>query len=195
MIYFPETIKQWVQCYWWYLHTIFLLAMHVNSLCAWSHPEAVKGSSSFCLLILSRLLASPVWAQLTLTDPNWGPRSFYLQNGDPSHRVRAHSLTRVQNSCNASRHAWYWMCVYVYGGIYVSILGYSQVSRECKMQCNTKYLVKINILHKYSSYYVLNYCKYFTHKAIFNVLARLTFLSKLTVDLNLIVLKNIPDVN
>jgi hypothetical protein len=46
--------------------------MHVNSLCACSHSEAMKGSSSLCLLILSRLLASPVWAQLTLTDPTWG---------------------------------------------------------------------------------------------------------------------------
>ncbi len=72
--------------------------MHVNSFFAWSHPEAMKGSSSSRLLILSRLLTSPVWAQLTLTDPNWGPWSLYLQNGDPSHRVRAHSLTRVQNS-------------------------------------------------------------------------------------------------
>ncbi len=33
----------------------------------------MKGSSSSCLLIFSRLLASPVQAQLTLTDPNWGP--------------------------------------------------------------------------------------------------------------------------
>ncbi len=31
MIYFPETIIQWVRCYWGYLHTIFLLAMHVNT--------------------------------------------------------------------------------------------------------------------------------------------------------------------
>ncbi len=31
MIYFPETIIQWAQCYWGYLHTIFLLAMHVNT--------------------------------------------------------------------------------------------------------------------------------------------------------------------
>ncbi len=49
--------------------------MHVNSLCAFLRPEAMKGSSSFCLLILSRLLASPVWAQLTLTDPNGGALS------------------------------------------------------------------------------------------------------------------------
>jgi hypothetical protein len=74
--------------------------MHVNSLCACSHSEAMKGSSSLTscrLLILSRLLASPVWAQLMLTDPTWGARSLYLQNGDPFHRVRAHSLTGVQN--------------------------------------------------------------------------------------------------
>jgi hypothetical protein len=71
--------------------------MHVNSLCACSHSEAMKGSSSLRLLILSRFLASPVWAQLTLTDPTWGARSLYLQNGDPFHRVRAHHLTGVQN--------------------------------------------------------------------------------------------------
>jgi hypothetical protein len=79
------------------IFTHFLLkAMHVNSLCACSHSETMKGCS-LPLLILSRLLASTVWAQLTLTDPTWGARSLYLQNGDPSHRVRAHSLTRVQN--------------------------------------------------------------------------------------------------
>ncbi len=85
-----------------YLHTLFLLAMHVNSLCACLHSEAMKGSSSLRLLILSHLLASPVWAQLTLTDPTWGARSLYLQNGDPFHRVRAHSLTGVQNSYAAN---------------------------------------------------------------------------------------------
>jgi hypothetical protein len=47
--------------------------MQVNSLCACSHSEAMKGSSSLRLLILSRLLASPVWAQLTLTDHLGGP--------------------------------------------------------------------------------------------------------------------------
>jgi hypothetical protein len=71
--------------------------MHVNPLCACSRSEAMKGSSSFCLLILSRLLASPIWAQLTLTYPTWGARSLQLQNGDPFHRVRARSLTGVQN--------------------------------------------------------------------------------------------------
>jgi hypothetical protein len=59
-----------------YLHTFFLLAMHINSLCACSHSEAIKGSSSLRLLILSHLLASPVWAQLTLTDPTGGPGPF-----------------------------------------------------------------------------------------------------------------------
>jgi hypothetical protein len=49
-------------------------------------------------LILSRLLTSPVWAQLTLTVPTWGTRSLYLQNGAPFHRVCAHSLTGVENS-------------------------------------------------------------------------------------------------
>jgi hypothetical protein len=76
--------------------------MHVNSLCACSRSEAMKGSSSLRLLILSSLLASPVWAQLTLTDPTWGARSLYLQNGDPFHRVRAHSLNGVQNRYNSA---------------------------------------------------------------------------------------------
>jgi hypothetical protein len=81
---------------------LFLLAMHVNSLCACSHPEAMKGSSSLRLLILLRLLTSPFWAQLTLTDPTWGARSLHLQNGCPIHRVRAHSLTRAQNTSGAN---------------------------------------------------------------------------------------------
>jgi hypothetical protein len=72
--------------------------MHANSQCACSHSEAMKGSSSFRLLILSRLPASPIWAQLMLTDPAWGPRSLYFQDGDPFHRVRAYSLTGVQNT-------------------------------------------------------------------------------------------------
>jgi hypothetical protein len=59
------------------IFTHFLLvAMYVNSLCACSRSEAMKGSSSLRLLILSRLLASPFWAQLTLTDPTWGPGPF-----------------------------------------------------------------------------------------------------------------------
>jgi hypothetical protein len=79
-----------------FTHFLFS-AMHVNSHCACLHSEAMKGSSSFRLLILSRPLASPIWAQLTLTDPAWGPRSLYFQDGVPFHRVRAHSLTGVQN--------------------------------------------------------------------------------------------------
>ncbi len=110
MIYFPETIKQWVQCYWRYLHTFFLLAMHANSLCACSRSEAMKGSFSLRLLILSRLLASPVWAQLTLTDPTWGAWSLHFQNGDPFHRVRAHSLTGVQKTAILNiGWIWYWL--------------------------------------------------------------------------------------
>jgi hypothetical protein len=79
--------------------------MHVNSLCACLHSEAMKGSSSlssFHLLILSRLSTSPVWAQLMLTVPAWGTRSLYLQNGAPFHRVRAHSLTGAQNNYDSS---------------------------------------------------------------------------------------------
>jgi hypothetical protein len=47
--------------------------MHINSLFACSHSEAMKGSSFLRLLIWSRLLASSVWTQLPLTDPTWGP--------------------------------------------------------------------------------------------------------------------------
>ncbi len=56
------------------------------------------GSSSLFLSISSRLPASHVQTQLTRTDPNWGPRSPYPQSGVPFHRVRAHSLSRVQNT-------------------------------------------------------------------------------------------------
>jgi hypothetical protein len=75
--------------------------MHMNSLCACSCSEAMKGQSSLTschLLIFSRLSASPVWAQLTLIVPAWGTRSLSIQNGAPFHRVRAHSLTGIQNS-------------------------------------------------------------------------------------------------
>ncbi len=71
-------------------------------LCAWSFPEAVMGSSSLLPLILLRLLTSPVQIQLTLTGPYWGPRSPHPQSGIPSHRVRAHSLSRVQNTFSLS---------------------------------------------------------------------------------------------
>jgi hypothetical protein len=73
--------------------------MHL--LCACWHLEAMKGSSSLSscrLLILSRLLSSLVWAQLTLLVPALGIRSPLPQNGAPIHRVRAHSLTRVRNN-------------------------------------------------------------------------------------------------
>jgi hypothetical protein len=75
--------------------------MHVNLLCACSHLEAMKGSSSLTscrLLILSRLSSSLIWAQLTLLVPAWGTRSPSLQDGAPIHRVRAHSLTGIRNS-------------------------------------------------------------------------------------------------
>ncbi len=75
--------------------------MHTNLLCACWHLEAMKGSSSLTscrLLILSCLLSSLVWAQLTLLVPALGIRSPFPQNGVPIHRVRAHSLTGVRNS-------------------------------------------------------------------------------------------------
>jgi hypothetical protein len=80
--------------------TSIFLAMHINLLCACRHLEAMKGSSSLSscrLLILSRLLSSLVWAQLTLPVPALGIRSPLSQNGAPIHRVRAHSLTGIWN--------------------------------------------------------------------------------------------------
>jgi hypothetical protein len=62
--------------------------MHTNLLCACWHVEAMKGSSSLtscCLLILSRLPSSLVWAQLTLLVPALGIRS------PPSPKWRPHS--------------------------------------------------------------------------------------------------------
>jgi hypothetical protein len=78
--------------------------MHINLLCACWHLEAMKGSSfltSCRLLILSRLLPSLIWAQLTLLVPALGIRSPLPQNGAPIHRVRAHSLTGIRNSNKA----------------------------------------------------------------------------------------------
>ncbi len=54
---------------------MFLLSYARNLLCACWHPEAMKGSSSLTscrLLILSRLVLSLVWAQLTLLVPALG---------------------------------------------------------------------------------------------------------------------------
>jgi hypothetical protein len=76
-------------------------AMHTNLLCACWHLEAMKGSSSLTscrLLILSRLLSSLVWAQLTLVVPTLGIRSPFPQDDAPIHRVRAHSLTGIRNT-------------------------------------------------------------------------------------------------
>ncbi len=75
--------------------------MHAHLLCACWHLEAMKGSSSLtsCRLpILSRLLSSLIWAQLTLLVPALGIGTPLPQNGDPIHRVRAHSLTGIRNS-------------------------------------------------------------------------------------------------
>ncbi len=70
-------------------------------LCACRHLEAMKGSSSLtsCRLpILSCLSSSLIWAQLTLLVPALEIRSPPLQNGNPIHRVHAHSLTGVRNT-------------------------------------------------------------------------------------------------
>ncbi len=81
--------------------TCIFLAMHTNLICACWHFEAMTGSSSLTscrLLILSRLLSSLIWAQLTLPVPALGIWSPLPQNGAPIHRVRAHSLTGIHNN-------------------------------------------------------------------------------------------------
>ncbi len=108
MVLAPNDLFSWNNKYNKYTDTMSLThshvsswAMHVNLLCACSHLEAMKGSSSLTschFLILSRLSSSPVWAQLTLFVPAWGTRSPSLQNGAPIHRVCAHSLTGIRNS-------------------------------------------------------------------------------------------------
>jgi hypothetical protein len=80
-----------------YLHYVPVGYARLHSLCAYSRPEAIKGSSSSCSLILSRLLASPVQTQLALTDPQLGAPVPLPPKWRSSHRVRALSLLRVQN--------------------------------------------------------------------------------------------------
>jgi hypothetical protein len=79
---------------------LFLLSYAHHLLCACWHLEAMKGSSSStscCLLILSRLVPSLIWAQLTLLVPALGIQSPLPQNDAPIHRVRVHSLTGIRN--------------------------------------------------------------------------------------------------
>jgi hypothetical protein len=103
MIYFPETINTISTTNTMSpLHSLVSpQAMHTNLLCACWHLEAMKGSSSLTscrLFILSRLLSSLVWAQLTLLVPTLGLWSPFSQDGAPIHRVRAHSLTGIRNT-------------------------------------------------------------------------------------------------
>jgi hypothetical protein len=80
---------------------MFLSSYAHYSLCACWHPEAMKGSSplvSCRLLILSRLLSSLIWAQLTPLVPALRIRPPFPQNGAPIHRVRAHFLTGIRNN-------------------------------------------------------------------------------------------------
>ncbi len=101
MIYFPETINTISTMNTASpTHSLFLLSYAHHLLCACWHLEAVKGSSfltSCRLLILSRLVLSLIWAQLTLLVPALGVRSPLPQNGAPIHGVRAHSLTGIRN--------------------------------------------------------------------------------------------------
>jgi hypothetical protein len=79
---------------------MYLLSYAHYLLCACWHLEAMKGSSFFTscrLLILSRLLSSLVWTQLTFLVPTLGIPSPLPQNGAPIHRVHAHPLTGIRN--------------------------------------------------------------------------------------------------
>ncbi len=86
--------------------TCILLSYAHYLLCACWHLEAMKGPSSLTscrLLILSRLLSSLIWGQLTLLVPALGARPPFPQNGALIHRVRAHSLTGIRNSNNSEK--------------------------------------------------------------------------------------------
>jgi hypothetical protein len=101
MIYFPETIIQWIQRYWGYLHTVFLLAMHVNTHSV--HNRIPKPWRGRLLRVFSSCHVFPPplsglnWRSLT---PTGGPSPSTPKMASlPT--VRAHSLPRVQNSrCN-----------------------------------------------------------------------------------------------
>ncbi len=80
-----------------------LPAMHVNSLCACWHSKAVKesSSSSSCRLLISLWVTSPLFLCPELTDAPchyYGARSPLPQYGALIHRVRTHSLLRVQDN-------------------------------------------------------------------------------------------------
>jgi hypothetical protein len=79
---------------------MFLPSYAHYSLCARWHPEAMKGLSSLTscrLLVLSRLLSSLIWAQLTPFVPALRIQPPLPQNGIPIHRVRAYSLPVIRN--------------------------------------------------------------------------------------------------
>jgi hypothetical protein len=95
-----------------------LPAMHVNSLCACWHSEAVKESSSSSSrrLLISLWITSPLFLCPELTDapcPHYGGSVPPLpQYGALIHRVRTHSLLRVQDSTvtqDAPRELVSWM--------------------------------------------------------------------------------------
>jgi hypothetical protein len=77
--------------------------MHINSLCACWHSEAVKGSSSLFSrrLLISLWVTSPLFLCPELTDapcPYYGGSVLLPQNGALIHRVRTHSLSRVKDT-------------------------------------------------------------------------------------------------
>ncbi len=109
MIYFPgtiNTVSTRLYCHIIYISNEFtspLPAVHVNLLCACWHSEAVKGSSSLSSrrLLISLWVTSLLFLCPELTDapyPYYGARSPFSQNGALIHRVRTHSLSRVQDS-------------------------------------------------------------------------------------------------
>jgi hypothetical protein len=61
-------------------------------------PWSRDGVIFFVLRLLLCLLSSPVQTQLTLVVSHWGPGAPCPQSGVPFSRVRAHSLSRVQNT-------------------------------------------------------------------------------------------------
>jgi hypothetical protein len=100
MIYFPETINT--------ISTIFttspIHSLVFLELCTSTYSvhagitKSCGGRHPWPLVVFSRLLSSPVWAQLTLLVPASGIRPLLPQYGCPIHRVRAHSLTGIRNN-------------------------------------------------------------------------------------------------
>ncbi len=89
--YIEYNITDTFTCFFLDMHTTY--SVHAGILKPW------RSSLTFCcLLILSHLVPSLIWVQLTLLVPALGIRSPLPQDGAPIHRVRAHSLTGIRNN-------------------------------------------------------------------------------------------------